>query len=211
MRPGRYTNPEQINRILQGHFQFYDDLLKQMLPQLASRHFMEFILHQYDQSCEIDGLFKKGKLSADDMEFWRETGPRWRRATEVSGRMQLLAGSRGRRLRRVKRRYWIFIDRAVIYAESLVYLSTLSDQTYMIFPDRTELTISAEGEFEYLNLKVNPEVGEEFQKRGSRAICKFVGNIFRWITHYLIGPYVERNSTKGFPKRWDLPMVKHSA
>ena len=55
-------------------------------------------------------------------------------------------------------------DRAIIYAEELVRMSTLSDQTHMLFPHRTLLHI-APGKIDYFDLQVRPEIGAEFQER----------------------------------------------
>ena len=77
---GTYTDPKQINEILHGQFRFFDSELKQTIPMLGSRAFMEFVLFQYDQSCKVDAQSKKGALSSADSEYWLGMGHRWRRA-----------------------------------------------------------------------------------------------------------------------------------
>src|SRR5262245_55582125 len=55
---GEYRADAEINTILQDHFSFYDRMLKEQIPRVASRHFMEFVLAQYDLSAEIDHKHK---------------------------------------------------------------------------------------------------------------------------------------------------------
>jgi hypothetical protein len=75
---GKYTDSQIINEILQDYFQLYDAMLKAELPKIASRHLMEFILFQYDQSCQVE----KKQLDGQEAARWRELGPSFRRAVK---------------------------------------------------------------------------------------------------------------------------------
>ncbi|MAX25669.1 MAG: hypothetical protein CMJ19_14310 [Phycisphaeraceae bacterium] len=167
--PGKYVEQNEINHVLQGHFQFYDDELKRIIPMIGSRHFMEFVLSQYDQSCKVDVLFKKSQLSAEDSEYWSGMGQCWRRALKYLAECTcLLAPDEAPSA--PEQMVLDLTDRAIICAENLVKLSALSDQTYMLFPDRTELIISESGELNYLDLRVHPEIGSDFQERVRRDL-----------------------------------------
>lgn len=162
---GQYTESKEINAILHSHFQFYDVSLKQEIPHLASRHFMEFVLHQYDLSCKIDKLFKNSSLKSDDHHFWCGMGYRWRRALKYLAECTCMLAATEESPAANLDDILGLTDRVMIYAEQLVQTATLSDQTYMLFPESTRLQIASEGSLDYFDLEVDPEIGSEFQKR----------------------------------------------
>ena len=55
-KPGVYRDASKINEMIQYHFAFFEKRLKQLLliPKIASRDFMEFVLHIYDLASSVE-------------------------------------------------------------------------------------------------------------------------------------------------------------
>lgn len=51
---GVYTEYTQINLIIKKIMELYTTILEDCLGKVASRHFMEFVLQQYDVTCRIN-------------------------------------------------------------------------------------------------------------------------------------------------------------
>lgn len=155
--PGEYQGRDRVNEILQHHLAFYGDVMTPALEKLASLHFMEFVLAQYDISCEVEG--KVRGLAADDPNQirWAELGPLFRRTVKfLAERLALLAPDEAPSI--PEHELLDSLDEAWICSEQIVRLYLLSDQTYSLFPDDTRLTIAPPGEFTYFDLAIsNPE------------------------------------------------------
>jgi hypothetical protein len=161
---GSHTDPKAINSILQSQYAYFDQTLKQIIPQLASRHMSEFVLHMYDQTCEIDRLAKSQKLSDSERDQWRDLGPHYRRALKYLAEcIVMLAPPEAPAA--PPDNILDLLDEAFIAAEQLISYSALSDQTFGLFPNNTTLNIPDPGAFEYLVLEVIPKKGEEFVER----------------------------------------------
>lgn len=161
---GIYTDKEKINEIIQHQFGYYEKLLDEKLPGLASRHFMEFLLAMYDESGAIDGLWKSGQLNADEAARWAELAPKLRRGIKyLAERITLLQPDEAPKV--VAHAQLQATDIALICAEQVIFLYTLSEQTVGLFPDRTELTIVPEGQEVYLDLKLKGFDSADYPKR----------------------------------------------
>lgn len=163
--PAIYADRDSVNRILQHQFAFYDSLLKSLLPQIASRHFMEFVLTQYDQSVELHVKHSKLLLSTEASSRWAALGPQFRRAAKYLAEATcMLAPSEAPEAS--EESLLDLTDRCWICCEELVRLSSLSTQTFAVFPDDTLLEIRPEGELDYLILQLrNPDKYEPFAAR----------------------------------------------
>ncbi|MEX2307222.1 MAG: hypothetical protein WD738_06495 [Pirellulales bacterium] len=162
---GEYRADDEINAILHEYFSFYDRMLKEHIPRVASRHFMEFVLAQYDLSSEIDNKLKGQQLDGRDSERWKKLGPVFRRAIKyLSECICLLAPdeapvAKGDEIFEATERCWIC-------AEQMVELSMLSTQTFALFPNDTRLELRPEGELEWFILEINdPQRFEAFNQR----------------------------------------------
>jgi hypothetical protein len=164
---GTYDDPKQINAVLQEHFRFFQDQLNQIIPRMGSRHLMEFVLHQYDISVKIDLRVKEGHASEEDLSFWSSRGPHFRRAMKYLAEITTMLSPPEAPSARPDEMLDL-TDRLFICAEQLVTFAGLSDQTYMLFPDRTKLSIAKAGELDYLHLSVTPMVGQDFGERVRR-------------------------------------------
>jgi hypothetical protein len=166
---GVYTDKAAINPVLQSQFGFFDAELRTIIPKLGSRHLMEFVLHEYDLSCDLDGKAKKGALTAEELTDWRDLGPRFRRAIKYLAECTtMLAPPEAPSV--PKAEILDLTDRVFICAEQLVAFSSLSDQTFMLFPDNTTLTIPEPGALDYIELTVTPELGAGFVERVHRDL-----------------------------------------
>jgi hypothetical protein len=163
-KQGVYTTSVDINQILQHQFQFYETKLSQLLPQLASRDFLEFLLYQFDCSTEIENLFRKGKLSHEQGQRWKELQPTFRRAIKYMAEciVQFQPGEEpivsGEQLLSL-------VEAAWRCAEELVQMYILSDQTYYLFPNDTVFTIFPPGEELYYSHEIKKDYYSDLQKR----------------------------------------------
>lgn len=150
---GTYSDPAKINAILQHQFEFFHRLLGERLPHLASRDCIEFLLHQYGETSRIEHQRKKGNLCGQDLEAWSRWGATMRRGVKyLAERVALLEP--GEAPPSAEHALLQLIEECTIYAEQLVELYIESDQTFMLFPGETDLTIHPEGNDYYLDLKV---------------------------------------------------------
>jgi hypothetical protein len=152
---GIYTARDDINSILQHQFNFYDLKMKQLLPQIASRYFMQFVLEQYDAASTVFWNVEKGVVSAlDERQRWRDIGPDFRRAAKYLAEcITMLVPTEEPKAEQDK--LVELIDRCWIFAELMVHHSVLSSQTYALFPNDTTLEIRPVGEHDWFILRLN--------------------------------------------------------
>lgn len=166
-KPGKYKATAQINDALQSLFGFAEQRLRDALRSLASVAFLQYCLHQYDLTDRIEDRNRQGKLSREDAALWRSLGPKTRRALkclcEYSVRLGPLPDDfpSGASL---DERFAI----AWHAAEAAVALSELSDQTFLLFPDKTTLRINRVGRDDVIELRVDGFT-DEFAIRVSRS------------------------------------------
>lgn len=155
VKVGIYTKKDDINAILQKHFAFYDEMLKRVIPQIASLAVMDFVLVQYDISFEVNSKYEKVQvIDLSEREKWRKLGPNFRRAAKYLAEcITMLAPTNP--LSVEPEQVVELIDRCWICAEQMVFLSNLSTQTFALFPDETTLEIRPEGEREWFDLRLN--------------------------------------------------------
>lgn len=161
---GEYRDPTLINQILQYRFLFHEDRFHALLPDIASRDALQFLLHQYDLTANIADEYKGGRLSKTEEAYWEEIGPRYRRALKFCCEMFALS-SPGEDARISQSALMNVTDEFVIHAEELVDLASLSDQTFALFPDRTVYTIYPPGRRFYEDLSVEGMTPGENQQR----------------------------------------------
>lgn len=154
---GKHTDKNIINSILKHQFEFYSRILEEELPKIASRHFIEFVLHQFDQASLIEDAHKNYELSKDESIRWKDLGPNFRRAVKFLAESitilqpDELPNSSDYELEDI-------LDRVWISCEEMVKLYGLSDQTYSVFPDNTVLEILPKGLPEYFSLKIELDI-----------------------------------------------------
>ncbi|MBE9140644.1 hypothetical protein IQ254_26165 [Nodosilinea sp. LEGE 07088] len=169
--PGEYKKSQEINLILKSQFQFYLDYLNQNIQQVSSLDFLEFILYLFDLSSEIESLHKKGELSIDETQKWREIGPISRRALKYLSEKVVIAVStkemnKGRKARPSSLYY--IAEKIIICSEEMAKIYQLSDISFSTFPDYSRLVILPPGQELYLEFEVTKDgilIGEQMHQR----------------------------------------------
>jgi hypothetical protein len=152
---GVYTNKDTINEILRHQFAFYSKILAETIPSIASLYFLDFLLFQYGEASKVEfTLYRGGKLNARDRADWVAIGPTFRRAVKY---LIELAVQLAPQVQPAASEDYLLsvLDRVWICAEELIELYILSDQTFLIFPDDTTLTIYPEGDQTYWSLELD--------------------------------------------------------
>ena len=145
---GLYTNREEINKILLHQFDFYSKKFDEIIPKLASRGLIEFILFEYDQASAIEEKYKNKKLNQKETQRWSQLGPIFRRASKfLAERVVLLQPDETPDA--PEDSLMEFLDEIWIAAEEMVRFYVLSDQTFMLFPNETTVEILPEGEADF--------------------------------------------------------------
>jgi len=142
---GKYTSKDEINAIVQHQFKFYEKLLEELLPLVASLDFLEVVLHEYEIASQIMELHKQGKLRSAEAKRWEQIGLIFRRAAKyLAERILLFQPNKSPKagknlLLPIAEKVWICV-------EEMVEAYVVSDQTYLIFPEETVLKIFPHGE-----------------------------------------------------------------
>jgi hypothetical protein len=151
--PGLYSDQKKINEILLHQFKFYSKKFEYVIPKLASRNLMEFVLFEFDQASAIEGKYKHGQLSKKEAGRWKQLGSVFRRAAKyLAERIVLLQPEEVPDAPEAS--ITAMLDEIWIAAEEMVNLYLLSDQTFMVFPEDTTLEIYPEGSNDFGNLEV---------------------------------------------------------
>lgn len=163
--PGMYTERDEINAIIHHQWEFCDSRLRAIVPAIASRHLMTFVLHQYDLTAEIERKFKSGQLDRQQRVSWSRIGPVCRRGAKfLAETITMLAPDEAPIAARQE--LSALLDQAWIYCEELVALSSASTQTFAIFPEASTLEIHAPGHMYSSTLKIeNEAIYDELQER----------------------------------------------
>lgn len=150
---GLYSSQEDINKILQHQFNFFQKRLESAIIPIAGYQLMEFLLHQYDIAGDIENMQKSGDLTDHENKRWTELGPVFRRAIKYLAEMNVMLFE-GNEPDLPELDLLGQLDKALIIAEQMVDFYTLSDQTFFLFPEDTTLEILEEGELDFLDLDV---------------------------------------------------------
>ncbi len=161
---GAYTDSKKINGIIQSRFSFMDEKLKAAVRECAGREFMDLVLAQYDFCADIEKLEKDGTLPEARRRRWFELGPTLRRALKYLAE-SMVQEHTGKEPELDEDRKLLLADTAFCYAEQMVNLYIISDQTYSLFPDRTTLQIQEPSELEYFKLEAADANASDMENR----------------------------------------------
>lgn len=155
---GEYKDSAQINEIIQHQFSYYFTELNRLIPLIARSDFLHFVLFQYDQSTEVDNLYKARALTSSEDKRWSEIGPIMRRTIKyLAERSVLLYKERNSRPPLKQEALSQGLDFLWICAEEIINLYLLSDQTYILFPNMTVLKILPPENLKYFILDVTAQ------------------------------------------------------
>jgi hypothetical protein len=148
---GEYKDKAQINEIIQHQFSYYFSELNRLIPLIARSDFLHFLLFQYDQTTEIDNLYKEHILTPAEDKRWGEIGPIMRRTIKyLAERAVLLYEDRNSKPPIGEEALSQGLDFLWICAEETINLYLVSDQTYIVFPDTTVLRILSPENVQYV-------------------------------------------------------------
>ncbi len=161
--PGLYQNPTECNEILKFLFTFYDSLLTQLLPKIATAWWVAGIIFQHEQSGKISLAYRAGELSSEDADYWRIHGAVIRQALDYLceklnelGEIDKLTSSQDSQVPD--------FERAFVCAKSCVEYSSISNYTHMVIPHATSLRIHPIGNDHYFEHIVNPEINHKIKE-----------------------------------------------
>ena len=168
-KPGVYEGGEIANRALKHHFAFYADRLTRILPTIASRDYIEFVLHQYEQSVTVNQLDNDNRLTKQEASQWQKTGPKLRRALKyLAERTVLLWPPETAPVRADHTQMLQQAEMALSCAEQLVDLYMTSDKVFSLFPDETVLEVLPEGEVDIFRTRYPHDFTTDFLQRVHR-------------------------------------------
>ena len=184
---GIYTNPQEINKFLFHQFDFYSKKFNEIIPKLASRALIEFILCEYDKASEIEKKYKLGKLNQQQADRWSKLGSKFRRAAKyLCERVVLLQPEEVPHS--PKNSLLELLDEIWIAAEEMVELYLISDQTIMIFPDKSICEIYSREEYDFnkpfFSIDVSQQVNlSEIIKRDTANRSSIIGDSNKFLTN----------------------------
>lgn len=150
---GRYREKDEINSILQHNFAFYCGVLEQLLPRIASIHFLKFVLFQFEQYTRVDRLHGRRELNHAQDWRWSSIGPNLRRAAKyLAERLCFLRPDEAPQAH--EQNLLGFSEKVWICAEQVVDLYMQSDLAFMTFPGQTMIEIFPPGQERYLDLEI---------------------------------------------------------
>jgi hypothetical protein len=176
-KPGTYVGRDAVNNTLQHHFAFYAQKLGQILPGIASRDYLEFVLFQYERSSVVESLEKKGQLKEHEEGSWQKTGPALRRALKYLAERTVLLSPQESPKEKKPPHMLRQAEQALLCAEQLVQLYMESDKVFSLFPDTTTVEVLPEGELEIFRTHWEDDFSSEIvlrMKRDTKNRAKFI-------------------------------------
>jgi len=168
-KPGEYVGREIVNRALQHHFGFYANKLSDILPSIASRDYIEFVLHQYEQSVLVDQFPTGNSFSEQNSISWQQTGSKLRRALKyLAERTVLLWPPETAAINADHAQMLRQAEMALICAEQLIDLYMTSDKVFSSFSEETVLEVLPEGQLEVFRTHTPCDFTSTFLERVHR-------------------------------------------
>lgn len=170
---GNYRDKTQINEILQLAFTFLKRKLGHLMRRLASHEFMEFVLHQYDVAATHSEHLPNG-TSLENMRSHSELAVRRRALKHLAERTAMGAPPAFAPLHFSN--LFTETEEAILCSEMMVILYQMSDRTYCLFPEHTQLTLFSRNEifpiqvlplppYERLDIDLNRRIAKETESR----------------------------------------------
>jgi hypothetical protein len=162
-RPGVYQKYDEIQDILHFLVDWCGSKFDALIPFLASRDLLEFLLWQFDLTAGLDDKKRMGYLRREALQRWNSIGPTHERTLKyMAERITMLSpGELGNVPPTISS-----LDESFIYAEELVQNCILSDQT-RILKDKTKIEIFDYGTFNYMDHQIEQQKFENFGLRVS--------------------------------------------
>jgi len=150
---GVYRDKTQVNAILQSAFKFLKRKLDHLVRRFASREFMEFVLHQYNLTAEKwAGLPSNHNI--ENMRQHSESAVRRRALKYLAECTAMRSPPEFAPLHFSN--LFAETEQAILCTEMMVNLYQISDRTYCLFPDHTQLTLFPSKEEEPVPIQILP-------------------------------------------------------
>ncbi len=142
-RVGNYRDPEVTNAIIQHQFSFFSTQLTSLIPKIATRDALEFVLNQYEQATHI--LHGQGISDPVKKRHWLNTEGNFRRAMKYLA--ELISMQAPKVVLKISRRDAVrAMDQALLCAEMMVDMAEMSHRVHGVFPQDSFVTIHPPGE-----------------------------------------------------------------
>jgi hypothetical protein len=143
---GECRGAEAANAVIQHQFKFYENMLRPMIPQLASRGAAEFLLFQYDEAWRL--LHGNGILDLRERQKWATVEPIFKRAIKYLVEMICL-GECNPPAKPSPDEALFAMESAMVCAESMVDLAQQSDTAHLVFREDCVVRIFESGPLDY--------------------------------------------------------------
>lgn len=141
-RPGEFRDARIANAIVQHQFAFYAGRLADLVPRVATRDALEFVLTQYEVAATI--IHGKDIHDQGQRERWLHIEGNFRRSMKYLAELICLWAPYGP-VRTSRREAARAMDQALLCADSLVDLAEMSNRVHGVFPDDSVAVIHREG------------------------------------------------------------------
>lgn len=145
--PGEYRGGAAVNELLRDQYQFYDGSLRNLIPRLASRGAVEFLLAQNDEAWRL--LHGRGILDLKERERWKWIEPRFRRAIKIIVELMCMQGTFNKSPVRSPGEARTLMGAAISCAENIVALAQQSDTAHSVFPDHCVASVFDSGPYDF--------------------------------------------------------------
>ena len=177
---GTYTERKKIVQIVNFEFQIYYDLINHNLDKIQPLHFSQFLFQEYENYGRVEELFKAGRLSAANEDFWQKYGGYARRAIKHLLELICIKGNFEKNIDHISiAEQEKSISVMFIAAEEMISLYMRS-HLYNAFYEEIELVLD-ESQFIYFDVKQDAEVRYD------------VRTIIRESDRYIPSPSILRN------------------
>lgn len=154
---GVYDNKDDITKILNLSFEFYEKILNDHLEKSASIHMLAHTLSEYDNYCELTEKHKKGTASKKEKDFFNEHGSKTKRALKYIAEKIVChlpnEIKKNPNKTKAKKKYYENLSYCWIAAEEMVSLYMSSLLSFSLFPDDCKLKISENTNYNFIEVE----------------------------------------------------------
>lgn len=158
--PGKYKGKEKCNSILKHLFEYYHSKIDSLIPLIASKDWLAFILFQYEQSAKINKRYKGDKLSNQESEYWKIEGPVFRQTIDYLCEKFVQFYNQNENYLPNNEQALIF-DLIWINTKLAIDFTNVSNLTHMVIPNDTEIEILPKGNEIFIDHNVIKSSGFE--------------------------------------------------
>lgn len=175
---GTYRGSDRVNPIIHHLFEFYDNRLRSLAPQIASRDLVDFLLHQYDEANEI--LHGNGILDLKEQSEWGHIEPLLRRAIKYI--VELLCIQQRVGLPQIEKgNFLVCTEIALECAEVAADLAEMSNRVHFLFPEYCSVVVHADSNPQAITVRITGKHEGYDERFFERIVCdrnnrdRFVG------------------------------------